>query len=71
MYSFVRNCRGSNCKFLGKTPQVHLSFTERLSDELHKSEVLLIASILLVVKAANIYRNTSKMHITIETELSF
>ena len=33
-------------------------------------EVLLIASTLLVVKTENIYRNTSKMHIMMETELS-
>ena len=41
-----------------------------LSGELHKSESLLIASTLLVVKAENIYRNTSKMDITMEAELS-
>ena len=33
-------------------------------------KVLLIDSIPLVEKAENIYLNTSKMHITIETELS-
>ena len=38
--------------------------------ELHKSEVLLIASALLMVKAKNIYWNTIKMHKTMETELS-
>ena len=41
-----------------------------LSGELHKSESLLIASTLLVVKAENIYRNTSKMDITMKAELS-
>ena len=40
-----------------------------LSGELHKSEVLLIASTLLAVKAENIYRNTIKMHKPMETEL--
>ena len=40
-----------------------------LSRELHISEDLLIASTLLLVKAENIYRNTGKMHITIEREL--
>ena len=44
--------------------------TEKLRGELHKSEVFLIASPLLVVKAENIYRNTIKMHKTMETELS-
>ena len=38
--------------------------------ELHKSEVFLIASTLLVVKTKNIYRNAIKMHKTMETELS-
>ena len=42
-----------------------------LSRELHISEDLLIASTLLLVKAENIYRNTGKMHITIERELFF
>ena len=37
---------------------------------LNKSEVLLIASILHMVKAENMYRNTIKMHKTMETELS-
>ena len=44
--------------------------TVQLRSSLHKSEVLLIVSILLVVKAENIYRNTNKMHKTMETELS-
>ena len=35
-----------------------------------KYEILLIPSTLLVLRAKNIYRNTSKMHITMETELS-
>ena len=47
------------------------SATEQLRGELHKSEVLLIvASTLLVVKVENIYRNTIKIHKTMETELS-
>ena len=41
-----------------------------VNGELHKSEVLLIASTLFVVKTENIYRHTSKMQITMETELS-
>ena len=44
--------------------------TEQLRGELHKSEVLLIASTLLVVQAENVYRNTIKMHKMMETELS-
>ena len=36
------------------------SATEQLRGELHKSEVLLIASTLLAVKVENIYRNTIK-----------
>ena len=48
-----------------------ISATEQLRGELHKSEVLLIvASTLLVVKVENIYRNTIKIHKTMETELS-
>ena len=43
-----------------------ISATEQLRGELHKSEVFLIASTLLVVKAENIYRNTIKMHKTME-----
>ena len=35
---------------------------EFLSDELHKSEILLIASTLLAVKTKNIYRNTIEMN---------
>ena len=46
-----------------------LSATEHLSGELQKSEVLLIARTLLMVKAKNLYRNTSKMLKTMETEL--
>ena len=34
------------------------------------SDVILIASTLLAVKTENIYRNTRKMHTTIETDLS-
>ena len=41
-----------------------------MSGELHKSEVLLIASTLLVVKDENIYQSISKMHIMMDTELS-
>ena len=46
-----------------------ISATEQLSDELLKSEVLLIASTLLVVKTENVYGNTREMQITMETEL--
>ena len=42
-----------------------------MSDELHKSKVLLITSKLLVVKAKNIYQNTRQMYKTMETEPSF
>ena len=38
------------------------SATEQRKGEPHKSEVLLIASTLIVVKAENISRNTIKMH---------
>ena len=41
----------------------------KLSAQLHISEVLLIASTLLLVKTENIYWSTRKMHITMETEL--
>ena len=44
--------------------------TKQLIGEFHKSEVLLIASTLLVVKAKNIYWNTIKMHKMMKTELS-
>ena len=47
-----------------------ISATEQLRGELHKTEVLLIASTLLVLKAENIYRNTIRMRKTMETELS-
>ena len=40
---------------------------EILSRELHKSEVVLIARALLVVKAENIYWKTINIHKTIET----
>ena len=48
-----------------------ISDTEHLRGELHKSEVLLIASTLLLVKAENMYRNTIKMHKKMETEFSY
>ena len=51
-------------------PLMTLSATENLREKVHKSEVLLIARILLVVKAENIYKNTTKMNKTMETELS-
>ena len=38
--------------------------------ELHKSEVLLIASTLFVVKAEKIYQNNIKMHKMMKIELS-
>ena len=44
-----------------------ISATKQLRGEVHKSEVLLIASTLLVVKVENIYQNTTKMHKTMET----
>ena len=47
-----------------------ISTTERLTDELHKSEVPVIASSLLVVQAENIYRNKIEMHKTMDTGLS-
>ena len=47
-----------------------ISATEQLRGELHKSEVLLIASALLVVKTENVNRNTIKMHKTMKAELS-
>ena len=47
-----------------------VSATEQLRGELHRTEIILIASTLLVVKAENIYRNTIKMHKTMKTELS-
>ena len=53
---------------LGKQPNqlraaADVSPTEQLSSELRKSESVVIASTLLVVKAKKIYRNTSKMHV--------
>ena len=45
-----------------------ISAIEHLKGELHKSEVL-IASTLLVVKAENIYRNTTKMHKTMKNRV--
>ena len=47
-----------------------ISTTEHQRVELHNSEVHLIADTLLVVKAENIYRNTTKMPKLIESELS-
>ena len=47
-----------------------ISTTEQLRSELHKSEIVLTASTLLVVKAINKYWNTIKMHKTMEAELS-
>ena len=41
-----------------------------ISGELYKNDVLLIASTLLVVKTENIYQKKSKIHITMESELS-
>ena len=46
-------------------------YIEHLSGEHQKSEVLLIASTLFVVKAENIYQNTTKMHKTMEQSLAF
>ena len=50
--------------------RIYQRATVQLRSSLHKSEVLLIVSIFFVVKAENIYRNTNKMHKTMETELS-
>ena len=50
-----------------------LSFKDSLallSGELHKSEVLLITSTLLGVKAENMYQKRSKLHIVMETKLN-
>ena len=46
-----------------------ISATEQVNGELHKTQVFLITSTLLVVKNQNIYRNTRKMHITMKTDL--
>ena len=45
--------------------------TEQMTGELHKSEVLLVASTLLTVKTENTYWNTIKMHKTMENDESF
>ena len=42
------------------------SATEHLRKELHKCQVLLIVSLLLVMKAKNIYQSTTKIHKTME-----
>ena len=47
-----------------------ISTTEHQRVELHNSEVHLIANTLVVVKAENIYWNTTKVHKLIESELS-
>ena len=47
-----------------------ISATEHLRGDLHKNEVVIITSTLLVVKAKNIYPNSIKMHKTMETEFS-
>ena len=44
---------------------------EQMTGELYKSEVLLVASTLLIVKTENIYWNTIKMHKTMENDESF
>ena len=46
------------------------SAIEQVRGKVHKSEVLLIASIVLVVKAKNICWNTIETRKTMETELS-
>ena len=65
-------CSVTNEPFLGSGRRI-LQFND-LSEllniryiELDKSEILRIVSTLLLVKAENIYRNTTKMHKTIET----
>ena len=47
-----------------------ISATEQPRGELHKSEILVIASTLLVGKTKNIYQSTIKMHKLMEIELS-
>ena len=59
------NQSGSRCVSSFKDSSV----LQHLSDELNKSEVLLISSTLLVVNTENIFRNTRKIHITMETSL--
>ena len=64
---FLTYCEDSwldNCPIQFR-PRYYRSYyrTVYLNGELHKSEVLLIASTLLVVKTENIYRNTTEMHI--------
>ena len=45
-----------------------ISATEHLRGEPRKIEIVLFTSTLLLVKAKNIYWNTTKMHKTMETE---
>ena len=45
--------------------------TEHLRYELHKNEVLLIASLLLVMKSEITYRNITKTHLSMKTQLSY
>ena len=59
------NQSGSRCVSSFKDSSV----LQHLSGELNKSEVLLISSTLLVVNTENVYQNTSKIHITMETSL--
>ena len=49
--------------------RAHRGANEQLSGELYIREIILIASTRLVVKTENIYWNTRKMQITMETEL--
>ena len=47
-----------------------ISATEHLTGKLHKSEVVLITSTLLVEKSETIYQNTAKMYKTMKAEVS-
>ena len=58
------------CSVTSDPTQNQLNAAEHLSDELRRSQVFLMASTLLVMKAKNIYWNTSKTYITMEIELS-
>ena len=58
LYRGTQNCTNAF------SPLRTISATEHLRGEPHKSEVLLIASTLLVVKAENKYWNTAKIYKT-------
>ena len=56
MYRLTQNCAAK-----------HNQCYQQLSDELNKTDVLLIATTMLVVKTENIYQDTSKAHIAMKT----